>query len=370
MKKFLYITDQEEYADHSFIGPLFEKYLKEYYIVDIVYFTEFKSDFEKKDEHRFIVPSRYKTTILDELLRNDIQIKDYSYIVVRNTSEILKHVLKQRNAYNYKVGYRLSFPKRLAKMKTDIANKTAGLFDTLSNKFKTHNETKMINDCDLFLPTSVRMFEEFFQDVTIEMIACPPAIDPEILHENVQHEKEEKRFFYAGTLDKLREFETVLEAFNEVKSTKWKLTISSKDPKYAQKMVDSYNSLGDKVEIKNAKTKNELLELISLADVGVALLPDIALYNTSTPVKILDYYSSGVPSLMTNSANSNRIFTDDFDTWFCDFTKDSIKEKIEYIISLSKEEVSTVGINGQQRLLNIRNYKSVALKLAKKLESL
>lgn len=370
MKKFLYITDQEEYADHSFIGPLFEKYLKEYYVVDIVYFTEFKSDFEKKDEHRFIIPTRYKSTVLDELSRNNINISDYSYIVVRNTTEILQHVLKQRDAYNYKVGYRLSFPKRRAKIQNDKANNKAGLFDTLTDKLKTHNETKMINDCDIFLPTSQRMFEEFFSDVKIKMIPCPPAIDPEILHDNIQHEGEEKRFFYAGTLDKLREFETVLEAFNEIKSDKWKLTISTKDPEYAQKMVNSYDSLSSHVNIKNAKTKTELLELISQADVGVALLPNISLYNTSTPVKILDYYSSAVPSIMTNSANSNRIFTDDYDTWFCEFNKDSIKEKIEYIIDLSKEEVAQVGLKGQERLLNIRNYKTVAKKLARKLDSL
>lgn len=370
MKKFLYITDQEEYADHSFIGPLFEKYLKEYYIIDIVYFTEFKSDFEKKDEHRFIIPTRYKNTVLDELSRNNINMADYAYVVVRNSIDILKHVLKQKDVYEYKVGYRLSFPKRQAKIQTDIANKKAGLFDTLTNKLKTHNETKIINECDIFLPTSQRMFEEFFSDVTIKMIPCPPAIDPEALHENIQHQKEEKRFFYAGTLDKLREFETVLEAFNEIKSDKWNLTISTKDPKYAQKMVDSYDSLSKHVDIKNAKTKDELLQLISQADVGVALLPNIALYNTSTPVKILDYYSSAVPSIMTNSANSNRIFTDDYDTWFCEFNKNSIKDKIEYIIDLSKEEVEQVGLKGQKRLLEIRNYKSVAAILAKKLESL
>lgn len=48
MEKILYITDQDEYTDHSFIGPLFEKYLKEFYEVDIVYFSEFKAEFEKK----------------------------------------------------------------------------------------------------------------------------------------------------------------------------------------------------------------------------------------------------------------------------------------------------------------------------------
>ena len=370
MNKFLYITDQDEYSDHSFIGPLFEKYLKEYYDIDIVYFSEFKSDFEKKDEHRFILPTRYKEDTLNELERNGIDVRAYSFIMVRNDTDILKHVVKYKIPYEFKVGYRLSFPKRRAKIQAQQANNTASFLNIINNKIKNYSETSLINECDIFLPTSKRMHEEFFEGVTIPMQECPPAIDPDILHENIQHEGSEKRFFYAGTLDKLREFETVLEAFNAVRSQDWKLTISTKDPEYAQQIVDSYSALRSHVEIKNAKTKDELLELIAKADIGVALLPDIAIYNTSTPVKILDYYSSTVPSIMTNSANSNRIFTDDYDAWFCKFTKESIQEKIEYILTLTKEEVAEVGVNGQQRLLNIRNYKTIAKNLARKLQAL
>ena len=46
MKKLLYITDQDEYSSHNFIAPLFERYMKEHMFVDIVYFSDFKSDFE------------------------------------------------------------------------------------------------------------------------------------------------------------------------------------------------------------------------------------------------------------------------------------------------------------------------------------
>ena len=124
------------------------------------------------------------------------------------------------------------------------------------------------------------------------------------------------------------------------------------------------------VEVQNAKTKSELLNLIAQADVGVSILPDIALFNTSTPVKILDYYASTVPCIMTNNANNNTLFTDDYDAWFCKFTKESIQEKIEYILSLSKQEVAEVGLKGQKRLLQIRNYKTVASKLARTLDAL
>ena len=112
MKKLLYITDLSEYIDHSFVGALFENYLKKHIVVDIVYFTEFKSDFEKKDEHRFVLPSRYKSSTLKELNANDIAIDSYSYVVVRNDIEVLKHVVQEKNNFTYKTGFRMSFPKR------------------------------------------------------------------------------------------------------------------------------------------------------------------------------------------------------------------------------------------------------------------
>ncbi len=369
MKKFLYITDQVEYSDHSFIGPLFEKYLKEYFDVTIVYFSEFKSDIEIKGSN-IIVPDGYKGNILEELIKHDIDVSQFAYVVVRNTGKVLKSVLKTQERFDFKVGYRLSFPKRRAQMQVDQANNKAGFLDVLNNKIKTYSETNLINECDLFLPTSERMHEEFFEGVTAKTFICPPAIDPDILHDNIQHDGEETRFFYAGTLDKLREFDKVLDAFNDVRSDKWKLTISTKDPEYAQEIINNYDSLKGKVEIHNARTRDELLDLIAAADVTVSALPDIALFNTSTPVKILDYYSSAVPCIMTNNANNNTLFTDDYDAWFCKFTKESIQEKLEYIINLSKEEVAEVGVKGQQRLLEIRNYKNIASKLAKTLDSL
>lgn len=370
MKKLLYVTDQGEYVDHGFILPLFEKYLKEYFEIDIVYFTDFKSDFEKKDEHRFVVPSTYKKVLLKELKNNAVDIDQYSYVIVRNDMAILKHVLEEKKNYDYKTGFRLSFPKRRAKLKLDIARHKASFLDKLAAKFKNSSEVKVINECDCFIPTSKRMHEEFFPEINAKTFYCPAGIDPEKLHDNIQHDGEEKRFFYAGTLDKLREFETVLEAFSKVISDKWSLTISTQDPSYANELIGKYKGLEGKVFIKNASNHEELLQLIAEADVGVALLPDIPVFNTSTPVKILDYYSSGVPSLVTNNAHIGQIFEDNKEAWFCTFKIDDIVKKIEDIIELSKEDMVEVGKCGQDKLLSIRNYQTISKQLAQELEIL
>ena len=175
-----------------------------------------------------------------ELEKNGINLNDYEFVAVRNDTDILKEVLRQRATHNYKVAFRLSFPKRIAKLQTDEANHKKSFLDVINNKIKTYSETNLINECDIFLPTSRQMRDDYLKDVKTRTFVIPSAIDPEVLQHNIQHEGNEKRFFYAGTLDKLREFETVLDAFNDIHSDKFKIMISSKDPEYTSTMISKF----------------------------------------------------------------------------------------------------------------------------------
>lgn len=370
MSKFLYITDQDEYADHSFIGPLFQKYLTKHFDINTTFFSKEKSQIEIQKNGRIIIPEKSKHHILEELEKNGINLSEYQFVVIRNNTDLLKEVLKQKAKYNFKVGFRLSFPKRIAKLETDLANNKKSILDVISNKIQTYSEVSLINECDIFLPTSFQMKNDYFKDVKIRTFVIPSAIDPDILHENIQHEGNEKRFFYAGTLDKLREFETILEAFSNIHNSNFKLMISTKDPEFLDHLLIDFPNLKNNIEIYDAKTRKELLELIAIADVGLSPLPNIALFNSSTPMKVLDYYSSAVPCIMSNNENNASIFEDNISAWFTTFDKESIQKKLEYIISLSKNDVTKVGKKGQERLLAVRNYERIAADLAHQLNIL
>lgn len=370
MQKFLYITDQNEYTEHSFIGPLFEKYLNKHFDINVIYFSKAKDDFERKDDTKFVIPQKYKDNLLKELQSNGINISDYSYVTVRNDISILKSILRDKLKYNYKVGFRLSFPKRVAKLQIDEANNKNNYFDIINNKIQTYKESTLINECDIFLPTSRQMRDDYLKSVKTRSFVIPSAIDPDMMQQNLHHEGIEKRFFYAGTLDKLREFETVLKAFSQIDTSKFKLMISTKDPSYAKKLFAKYPQLNDSIEVYDARTKKELLEIIAKADIGLAVLPSIELFNSSTPMKILDYYSSAIPCVMTDNENNRSIFSDNTSAWMTDFTQDAIREKLEYIINLSKDEITLVGENGQKRLLDVRNYERIAADLAHQLNIL
>jgi glycosyltransferase involved in cell wall biosynthesis len=199
------------------------------------------------------------------------------------------------------------------------------------------------------------MHQAFRPKVTIPTIICSPAIDPDSLHPQQQHKREELHFVYVGTLDKGREFSTVLDAFSSLKNKQWKLYLSTRDVEFAYEMLKNYPTIQENIKVYNAKTKSALLKLVAKTDIGIALLPDLPVYSTSTPVKVFDYYSSGVPCLMTQSGHTSILFTDCVDAWFCNFNKEHIQEKLNYLLSLSKTEISAIGGKGQKRLLEIRS---------------
>lgn len=117
MSKFLYITDQDEHTDHSFIGPLFQKYLTKHFDINTIFFSNTKEFIEIKDDGRIIVPELFKTNLLENLEEYDLKLSEFDFVVVRNSIGLLKEVLKQKNRYDFKVGFRLSFQKELQNYK-------------------------------------------------------------------------------------------------------------------------------------------------------------------------------------------------------------------------------------------------------------
>lgn len=369
MKKFLYITDREEYSKHNFIGPLFEKYLPEHMDVDIVYFSKYKSYFENKNGH-FIVPMHERKDILKFLSDSGIDVFAYDYVVVRNLHDVLEDILAVKDTYDIKVGYRLSFPKIVGALERAKVEKGSTLIKSIDAKIKTHAQLKLINQCDIFLPTSRRMQEVYYPGVTTKMYVVPSAIDPSRVHDKVKRGDGKIVFAYIGTLSKIRNFELILESFNALKSNNWELYISTTDEAYAQNCVEDFSNIKDKIKIIKSNTKEELLDVIAHSDVGVAMLPDLNIFKTSVPLKIIDYYTSGVPALISNNELNNSVFEDDKDAWICDFDQSCITQKLEEIISNPKEKIREMGKSGQQKLLDTRNYKVVAKNLAKAMQEI
>ena len=220
------------------------------------------------------------------------------------------------------------------------------------------------------MPTSKNLEDEFFANSGVKSFPLPAGLDPARITPHRKSDGKERHFIYVGTLDSLRQFEDILVAFTKVKSDNWHLNISTFNPDFAKIVMGRYPTISDKVTIMEAENLNLLMKQVDDCDVGIALLPEIPVYSTTVPAKVMDYYTCAIPTLLTDNAKNRTLFSED-DALFCQFNIDSIVAKLEEIIEMSEEDIAKMGHAGQSKLLSHkRNYEIMAKELYTELESL
>ncbi|RLA73958.1 MAG: glycosyltransferase [Epsilonproteobacteria bacterium] len=369
MKKLLLITNQAEYSEHGTITPLFDHYLKEFYKVDIVFITSFKDSFQEKGSH-FIVPQMYENNIIEYLARKNIDINSYNFVLVRNKRNLLKNVLDNRSKYNYKVGFRISFPYKSFAYDFEDSVFPINLIKKFIIKQKIKARDNMINQCDLFMPTSTQTKAEFYDHITIDMIPIFTGLDPENLNEHIVSKEDVTKFIYVGGISKNRQFETILDSFDALKNDKWSLTISTTDKTYITNLLKKYPKLKSHIDVISAISLEKLREQVNACDIGLALMPRNRYFDTIVPKKAMDYYACSIPAMLTNNVKNHRVFGED-EAFFCEFEKDKITNKLQELMDSPSTQDAKVGNKGQKKLLNLkRNYKILAKDLADKLDNI
>lgn len=369
MKRLLYITDQQEYSEHGSIGPLFNGYLRQYIDVHMVYFTKFKHSFQVKGQD-YVVPEKYRKEICCYLTAKGIELEGFDFVFVRNMEEVLADVLENRKVYRYKVGFRASFPKTVESYESEKAEAKANWLSSINVWYRTGKKRKLISRCDLFLPISKHMQEAFYGDEHLKCFPLPAGLDPAKIrkHDPVPHD--DIRFIYVGTLDTLRQFQSLLGVFTRMAADNWHLTISTRDLTYAGEMIAEYPSIRSKIEIVRAESLDELMDQINACDIGLALLPRLPLFDTSIPSKAMDYYTCAVPAVVTDNLK-NRVLFDDHEAIFSDFSDEAILSTLKRLIAMPREEIAAIGEAGQSKILGMkRNYEIMAKELAEVLETL
>jgi len=368
-KKILFITDQQEYSENGTISTLFDLYLQEYFEVHIVYITKYKHSFQEKGRH-YIVPIDKKDNVIEYLEAKDIDISTFSFVFVRNKKEVLKNVLDNKNRFSYKVAYRVSYPKRHHKLHQLNSSSPIGFAKSIIYKNRIKKRDRLANQCDLFLPPSIEVQDKFYPNIHIESFPVFIGLAPDILNDHKITDDKIKKFIYAGSIDEMREFHTILDALDLLKNDNWQLTISTTDKNHINQLIKKYPNLINKVSIVSAMSLKILRDQINEHDVGIALLPRNDFYDTVLADKVIDYYTCAIPTLMTSNDKNHSIFNEN-EAIFCDFETNKIAQKLDELINISNEDLSVIGNNGQNKLLNLeRNYKILAKNLAYKLEEI
>jgi len=370
MKKLLYITDQQEYADHGTIAPLFGHYLKAHLQISILYYTRYKDSFQCKGDD-CIVPESKLGTIISYLTEEGVDVGSFDMILVRNRFDILRTVLSHRNRYGYKVGFRLSFPKNETAYAAMMAKYNRAFFASVILKYKRGKERKLLEQCDLFLPSSAMMAAGLYPNMLLPTLPLPAGIDPVRIAPAKSAFGAPRRFIYVGSLDPLRRFETLLDAFSTLTHLPWTLDVSTFDPTYFMELLEAYPQLEPRIRVLQASDLPVLDRQIRECDVGLALMPAIPIFAMTLPAKVMDYYAAGVPVLLTDTPKNRDRLRDGDEAFFCAFEPRAIAGKLETLIHTEDTALALVREQGLRRLLGAgRAYDVMAEQLFLRIDTL
>lgn len=369
MRKLLYITDQEEYSDNGTISSLFDKHLRKYWEVDIVFITNYKHSFQRKGNH-MIVPKKDRNNIM-AYLSTGSDPSQYDFVMVRNKKDVLKNVLKYKSEFGYKVGYRISYPKKHHALEMTKGYSPSAVYRRLLHKRKIAERDHLVNQSDLFLPSSPEAHQAFYPHITTKSFPVWVGLDPDTIKHHEFTNGNKTIFVHAGSIDPLRSFDVVLDAFESIKEDTWHLNIITKKKEYINTLLRLYPTIKSRITVLEAVyTLDELRNEINKSDIGISLLPSLNFYDTVIADKVISYYDCALPALMTCNSKNHSIFTDD-EAFFSTFDTVEITKSLRELIEIPRESLSRVGNAGQEKLLRLkRNYKILAKNLAETMDNI
>ena len=369
MRKLLYITDQEEYSDNGTISSLFDKHLRKYWEVDIVFITRYKHSFQRKGNH-LIIPKKDRDSIISYLSTGS-DPSQYDFVIVRNKKDVLKNVLKHKDEFGYKVGYRISYPKKHHALETTKGYTPAAVYKRLLYKRKIQERDLLVNQCDLFLPSSPEAHRVFYPNISTRSFPVWVGLDPDTIKHHQFSDSQKTIFVHAGSISPLRNFDVVLDAFEAIKEDTWHLNIITKKKEYIYTLLRLYPTIKNRITVHEAVyTVDELREEINKSDIGISLLPSLPFFDTVIADKVISYYDCAIPTLMTSNNKNHSIFAEN-EAFFADFDTEAIGRSLRALIETPREKLSEVGNNGQAKLLKLkRNYKILAESLAETLDDI
>jgi glycosyltransferase involved in cell wall biosynthesis len=171
------------------------------------------------------------------------------------------------------------------------------------------------------------------------------------------------KLIYVGQVTPVRRIDFLLDIINEARKkarSSLKLIILGKifRKSYKQKIEKKIERLGLKgsVEIRDEVPLDEVPNHILSSDIGLSVLPPIKAYRLSSPTKVVEYLSLGIPVIGNREIEDQRFVIESSRGGLSpSYDKDEIAEAIVELAS-SKDELSRIGKMGREWVNTNRNY--------------
>jgi glycosyltransferase involved in cell wall biosynthesis len=161
-----------------------------------------------------------------------------------------------------------------------------------------------INGCLAVSPLGVERLQKMFPKVShfnyIPLCVSGMSLSQHKTKNLVTSDKPLK-FCYIGTLDKKRDFGVVLKGFAEAMRNGLNCELhvfggKHKDIAEFSNLVE-FLKISDSVKLYGELPREQLLESLTMFDIGISVFPNILAYREASPTKLIEYMSVGLPVL-------------------------------------------------------------------------
>lgn len=237
MLKLIYITAQGEGTSHASISAFFGKYLRNFMHVIRVFVSSGIQMTQRIGDDIFI-PIKLKRNIFREIGKYE-DLKQINIILIRNYYSFLKQAIKirRKNCYTFLIGFQQSYPfafeKYYLSLKYDksVIKKLIKFFDYKRKKFLNRG---LLDKTDFFIPISYALYNQFYNFYKKELYPMGMGFDFDLIKQMyTKSYKDGYNFIYIGTVNKTREFDTILKAFENLKGD-WTLDIYTRNVDFSE----------------------------------------------------------------------------------------------------------------------------------------
>jgi glycosyltransferase involved in cell wall biosynthesis len=350
-------------VDDSFVEGAVRKALQDFFRTIVVSYDKSLTTARKLSHDSIVIPYRRRSRLIEEI-STFLDPGTIDFLIVRNTVATLRDALRNRPRYGYQVGFHPTFPHALRRVHEANLTGRAGFRKRIEYHLNTFWLNKGVARADFVMSSSEEMIADPFLRQSMRFFRLHNGVDESILPSST-HQLERRtgpvRFVYIGNFDIARQLDVVFRAFDELDSDNWRIDIFSVDLLRANEVVDrSMKKRSGNVRVLPAINRAALFSELTRYDVGLCLIPVVPLYLVSSPLKMIEYYACGIPSIMTPLPACLEAFGSRGCAFFTDFDLGPIKQAIEKVLSTDRAQLRRMGAIGRDFVIAERNYSKIA----------
>lgn len=367
-----FVVDKAYGTSHSFVEGMIKTYLISLGQYNHIYFAKGPSnepDINQVDKNTIYVESRFDRRGIQKLLFSfsafTYFIKNYpskgNEVFIRNELVILFLFAYYKKLYpdRYELSFQSSFPHEEASnnyFKNLIAKTIISISLPHTDKIYVVSEL------------AAKRLQKYIPEKNIPIYVVPLCSDFPIKQTPVKISKNIIKFVYIGTFSYLRQLDLLIRSFYQLKIegvTNWRLDFygGNEDdfiaqyPKIKSIIYEllSVNLINFRVSLKRV----DLIKELDQYHVGINLIPPIDLYLESSSTKLGEYMSRGLPVLSNSEIPYHQeIYSKGNIGWLCNFTQESVYNKLKEIINSKPEIIEYKSLNSLKVAKNNLNYQA------------